>query len=59
MDKLRLAIIWILSTELEISRADMDTFQQSLQGAGADVTSLAYIRQGKTAQFRYNEKLLT
>jgi hypothetical protein len=45
MDKLRLFIIWYLSTEQEISRADMDKFEESLKAAGADTTSLAYIKQ--------------
>lgn len=46
LDKLRLAIIWTLSTELEMSRADMDNIEESLKRAGADVTCLAYIRRG-------------
>ncbi|KAM3075044.1 Vesicle trafficking between the ER and Golgi [Clarireedia jacksonii] len=48
MDKLRLFIIWYLSTEQEISRADMDKFEESLKAAGADITSLAYIKQVRT-----------
>ncbi|PQE23385.1 hypothetical protein CJF32_00009395 [Rutstroemia sp. NJR-2017a WRK4] len=48
MDKLRLFIIWYLSTEQEISRADMDKFEESLKAAGADTTSLAYIKQVRT-----------
>lgn len=45
MDKLRLFIIWFLSTEQEVSRADMERFEESLRAAGTDITSLAYIKQ--------------
>ncbi|KAK4988209.1 Vesicle trafficking between the ER and Golgi [Elasticomyces elasticus] len=45
LDKLRLFIIWYLSTEQEVSRADMDKFDEALQKAGADTTALAYIRR--------------
>ncbi|KAK9772356.1 putative Sec1-like protein [Seiridium cardinale] len=45
LDKLRLFIIWFLSTEHEVSRADWTQFEEALKAAGADTTSLAYIRQ--------------
>lgn len=45
MDKLRLFIIWFLSTEQEVTRADMEKFEESLRNAGADTTSLAYVKQ--------------
>jgi hypothetical protein len=45
MDKLRLFIIWFLSTEQEVSRGDMDKFEEGLKNAGADITSLTYIRK--------------
>ncbi|RDL37573.1 Uncharacterized protein BP5553_05006 [Venustampulla echinocandica] len=45
MDKLRLFIIWFLSTEQEISRTEMEKFEEALKAAGADITSLAYVRQ--------------
>jgi hypothetical protein len=45
MDKLRLFIIWFLSTEQEVSRVDMERFEESLQTAGVDTTSLAYVKQ--------------
>lgn len=45
MDKLRLFIIWFLSTEQEISRTEMEKFEEALKAAGADTTSLAYVRQ--------------
>lgn len=44
-DKLRLYIIWFLSTEQDISRAEMERFEESLRNAGADTSSLAYIKQ--------------
>ncbi|RAL59014.1 hypothetical protein DID88_009043 [Monilinia fructigena] len=47
-DKLRLFIIWYLSTEQEITRAEMDKFEESLKTAGADTTSLAYVKQVRT-----------
>jgi hypothetical protein len=45
LDKLRLFIMWFLSTEQEVSRAEMERFEEVLKGAGADTTALAYIRK--------------
>jgi sec1 family domain-containing protein 1 len=45
MDKLRLFIIWFLSNEQEISRGDMEKFEEALRLAGADTTALVYIRK--------------
>lgn len=45
MDKLRLFIIWFLSTEQEVSKSDMDRFEESLKTAGADTTALAYVQK--------------
>jgi sec1 family domain-containing protein 1 len=45
MDKLRLFIIWFLSTEQDVSRTEMEKFEEALKAAGADTTSLAYIKQ--------------
>lgn len=45
VDKLRYFIIWFLSTESELSRADFESFGKALEAAGADVSSLPYIRQ--------------
>lgn len=45
IDKLRLFIIWYLSTEQDVGRADWTQFEEALQSAGADSASLAYIRQ--------------
>ncbi|OJJ44418.1 hypothetical protein ASPZODRAFT_18608 [Penicilliopsis zonata CBS 506.65] len=45
-DKLRLFIIWFLSTEAELSRAEMTQFEEALTQAGVqDVSSLAYVRR--------------
>ena len=44
-DKLRLFIIWFLSTEQEVNRAEFEGFEKALEVAGADVSSLVYIRQ--------------
>ena len=45
LDKLRLFIIWFLSTEQDISRAEMDRFEEALTKAGADTTALAYVKR--------------
>ncbi|KAI4244443.1 MAG: hypothetical protein LQ352_006799 [Teloschistes flavicans] len=45
LDKLRIFIIWFLSTEQEVSRADMERFEESLTKAGADTTALAYVKK--------------
>lgn len=44
-DKLRLFIIWFLSTEQEVSRADMDKFEEALKATEVDTAPLAYIRK--------------
>lgn len=44
-DKLRLFIIWYLSTEQDVSRQEWGQFEEALVAAGCDKTSLAYIRQ--------------
>ncbi|KAJ5106020.1 Sec1-like protein [Penicillium alfredii] len=45
-DKLRLFIIWFLSTETELNRTEMAQCEEALTKAGVpDVTSLAYVRQ--------------
>ncbi|KAJ5161271.1 hypothetical protein N7492_006663 [Penicillium capsulatum] len=45
-DKLRLFIIWFLSTETELNRSEMSQFEEALTNAGVpDVTSLAYVKQ--------------
>lgn len=45
LDKLRLFIIWFLSTEQDVSRAEMDRFEESLTKAGCDITALAYVKR--------------
>lgn len=45
LDKLRLFIIWFLSTEQEVSRAEMDRFEEALTKAGCDTTALAYVKK--------------
>ncbi|KAI0389963.1 snare docking complex subunit [Xylariaceae sp. FL0594] len=45
LDKLRLFIIWFLSTEQEVSRADWTQFEEALVAAGVDSKCLPYIRQ--------------
>ncbi|OAA51154.1 SNARE docking complex subunit [Beauveria brongniartii RCEF 3172] len=44
-DKLRLFVIWFLSTEQEVARADFESFEKALAEAGAHVSSLSYVRQ--------------
>ncbi|KAL2157736.1 hypothetical protein VTH06DRAFT_5219 [Thermothelomyces fergusii] len=45
IDKLRLFVIWFLSTEQDVSRQEWGQFEEALEAAGCDKTCLAYIRQ--------------
>lgn len=45
VDKLRLFIIWFLSTEQEVGRVDFESLEKALSEAGAEVSCLSYIRQ--------------
>ncbi len=45
LDKLRLFIIWFLSTEQEVSRTDMERFEEALTKSGSDITALAYVKR--------------
>ena len=45
LDKLRLFIIWFLSTEQDVSRSEMERFEEALKRAGADTVSLAYVQR--------------
>ena len=45
LDKLRLFIIWFLSTEQEISRTEMERFETAIANAGADITALTYVKR--------------
>lgn len=44
-DKLRLFIIWFLSTEQDVSRQEWAQFDEALSAAGCDTACLSYIRQ--------------
>lgn len=44
-DKLRLFIIWFLSTEQECSRTEFEGFEKALSEVEADTSCLSYIRQ--------------
>jgi hypothetical protein len=44
LDKLRLFLQWYLTTEAEISRADLENFTQALEAAGADTTAIRYVK---------------
>lgn len=46
LDKLRLFIIWFLTTETELTRAEMTRFEESLTQAGCtDISSLGYVKK--------------
>lgn len=45
LDKLRLFIIWFLSTEQDVSRAEMERFEEALTRIGVDTTPLAYVKR--------------
>lgn len=45
LDKLRLFIIWFLSTEQDVSRTEMERFEEALTKAGSDITALAYVKR--------------
>ncbi|KAM0718923.1 hypothetical protein Q7P37_005995 [Cladosporium fusiforme] len=44
-DKLRIFIIWFLSTEQEVTRADIERFEEALRSTGVDTLPLTYIRR--------------
>lgn len=44
LDKLRFFLQWYLTTENEVSRADLESFIQALQAAGANTTPLNYVK---------------
>ncbi|KAF7725763.1 Vesicle trafficking between the ER and Golgi [Apophysomyces ossiformis] len=44
-DKMRLFLIYYLSTVEEISKEDMDAYETELQAAGCDLAPLAYIKK--------------
>lgn len=45
LDKLRIFIIWFLSTEQEVNRADIERFEEALKKAGVDTLPITYIRR--------------
>ncbi|KAL1310708.1 hypothetical protein AAFC00_000966 [Neodothiora populina] len=45
LDKLRIFIIWFLSTEQDISRADMESLEDALRKSGVDTAPVAYIKR--------------
>ncbi|KXL46085.1 hypothetical protein M433DRAFT_66135 [Acidomyces richmondensis BFW] len=45
LDKLRFFIIWFLSTEQEVSRAEMERFEDALKKLNVDILPLTYIRR--------------
>ena len=45
LDKLRLFIIWFLSTETEVSRAEMTKFEESLTRVGVDIGAVQYVKR--------------
>lgn len=45
LDKLRLFVVWFLSIETDIGRAEWQQFEEALTAAGADGTCLPYVRQ--------------
>lgn len=44
-DKLRVFIIWFLSTEQDISRAEMERFEEALKKLELDIAPVTYIRR--------------
>ncbi|EFE45054.1 hypothetical protein TRV_00161 [Trichophyton verrucosum HKI 0517] len=46
VDKLRLFIIWFLSTESDLSRAELNRFEEALKQAGCtDISPIAYVKR--------------
>ena len=45
LDKLRLFIIWFLSTELEVSRNEMTRFEETLTKIGVDIAPVQYVKR--------------
>jgi hypothetical protein len=44
LDKLRFFLQWYLTTETDVSRADLESFTQALEAAGADTTAINYVK---------------
>ena len=52
LDKLRLFIIWFVSTESEVSRADMTRFEDALTRIGADIAPIQYVKRSDFPVFQ-------
>ena len=50
LDKLRLFIIWFLSTEQGVTKTEMEGFEEALTKAGAEITALAYVKTYGTSK---------
>lgn len=48
LDKLRIFIIWFLSAEQDVSKADFAQFEDALKASGLDTRALAYIKEVRT-----------
>ena len=57
-DKLRLVLVWLLTTEALPSDADMERLQSSLATAGADTTAVAYLRRMRSMKLTGMHTLL-
>ncbi|KAF2706432.1 Sec1-like protein [Pleomassaria siparia CBS 279.74] len=44
LDGVRFFLQWYLTTEVDVSRADLESFTAALEAAGADTTSIKYIK---------------
>ena len=55
-DKLRLALVWLLSAEPAPPNGDVDEVADVLKGAGADVAALAYVRRLRTLGLAGSQK---
>jgi sec1 family domain-containing protein 1 len=45
VDKLRLFIIWYVSSDGEVSRSDMVQYEEALKAAGCDTAALKYVQK--------------
>lgn len=45
VDKMRMFIIWYLSTESVVSKVDMNEYEEALKNAGCDLAPLTYVKK--------------
>ena len=45
LDRFRLFIIWFLNTEQEVSRSEMERFEEALREIGMDISPLTYVKR--------------